>query len=269
MSEDTRNWTADGTLGPIMRKKVLEAMSSLKREGQTFVTLTGVKGEPETRFSRTVYWEPFMSGPLRSTVADRMVRERFDYTLTKKNYKDVVVAYQAECERLAESRPVRDERREPEEEAEAKKVVAEITAEREAEQSKKDAVKERVRELAPAGTTRVIVAELKEDNSDSMTDYFSNTTVRSVAIGFSSKNREDFRLLHEAARRFSGTACYYTESGDKLEERRDNYSMGAGNYLTDHGWDGAGSGWVIKSRDIGGGWWTVDEIELAGEKVNA
>ena len=42
-------------------------------------------------------------------------------------------------------------------------------------------------------------------------------------------------------------------------ERRDNYSMGKGNYLSDHGWDGAGTGWVVKSYALPAKWASLTE----------
>lgn len=47
---------------------------------------------------------------------------------------------------------------------------------------------------------------------------------------------------------------YAVVNGDeyaKITEHRDNYSMGGGNYLSDHDWDRGGTGWVIRSVDVG------------------
>lgn len=165
--------------------------------------------------------------------------------------------------------------------------------------------------LKPANAQAVIVAELREDDSDMMTDYFASHTTRTVAIGFRTGSREDFRQLRAAAGRFEFTAhlgpnCdqytvrsvwaadspagtafnwrkgdYYvhgalhgqtftkredaeqaiakaeplgTCDGVALEyiigkesiEHRENYSMGAGNYLGLSKY----SGWIVRSREL-------------------
>jgi hypothetical protein len=59
---------------------------------------------------------------------------------------------------------------------------------------------------APKGATRVVVAELNEDTSDSMSDYHGHRTSRSVVIGFSTLARESFPVLRKAAALFPPTA---------------------------------------------------------------
>ena len=73
-----------------------------------------------------------------------------------------------------------------------------------------------------------------------------------------SKLREDFRALRAAAATFGPTKDLGPEAPKDIEHR-DNYSMGRGNYLSDHGWDGMGTGWVVKSYDIGNDFWHVTE----------
>lgn len=60
--------------------------------------------------------------------------------------------------------------------------------------------------LKPANAQALIVAELREDDSDMMTDYFAAHTTRTVAIGWRTGSREDFKQLRKAAGRFEFTA---------------------------------------------------------------
>ncbi len=100
----------------------------------------------------------------------------------------------------------------------------------------------------PADAAALIVAELDEDTSDSMTDYFAHDTIRRVAIGWRTGRREDFRQLRRAAGLFPETRHLGPDAPDNVEHR-DNYSMGGGNYLkagSSH-W----SGWRVVSERIG------------------
>lgn len=270
--------------GPIQVKRVNKAISSLDWEGKTFYTAhRGFLGDPvdpdDLKYATTEIFLGREKGPLRTDAAANEIGEKWDWTITKKNAALVIKDFEEATVQYAKDRPVRDERRTREEDAEIKVVVAEHDAVQKAARAIEQSVTERVKALAPANAEAVIVAQLKEDTSDSQTDYFSNKTERSVAIGFRTGKREDFKQLHRAAASFPETAHLgsqealdtwveekYGEHGyggyiaEKAGEHRDNYSMGAGNYLSDHGWDGSGSGWVIKSYTLDAGWWTVTEI---------
>lgn len=167
--------------------------------------------------------------------------------------------------------------------------------------------------LKPANAQALIVAELKEDDSDIMTDYHASHTTRTVAIGWRTGSREDFRQLRKAAAQFEPTEGYgpgcdrytvhsiwtedvpksadwgrYVRKGDYYVhgalhgktyvtreaaekaiaeaeplgacdgvalayaisqasiEHRENWSMGAGNYLGDSKY----SGWIVRSREL-------------------
>jgi hypothetical protein len=77
-----------------------------------------------------------------------------------------------------------------------------------------------------------------------------------VAIGWRFTAREDFRALHAAAAAFPETAHLGTPGED---EHRDNYSMGAGNYLSDHGGAHSGTGWVVRSAGLPCRWVSLTE----------
>jgi hypothetical protein len=59
--------------------------------------------------------------------------------------------------------------------------------------------RERLKTLIPADVKAVIVAELHEDDSDSMTDYYSYTTKRTVILGFSGHTKDLFSEMRKYA----------------------------------------------------------------------
>lgn len=94
----------------------------------------------------------------------------------------------------------------------------------------------------PAGAQAVIIAELHEDKCDMMSDYFNSQVVRTVAIGWRTGSKEDFRQLRRAAAGWSETAHLDAANA----ERRENYSMGKGNYLATSSY----SGWHVRSYPV-------------------
>lgn len=277
-----------------MRKSVEKVLGSFKMEGSSFYQARrGFKGDPVDPEDLHGYVTSILIGPRRGKddpakvehlerclTAEEAVKNRFDYTLTKANYKDVIEAYEFGVAACAKDRPVIDERRTRSEDEELQKVLADRSAKDRADRAVKDAIADEVRSLAPVGSTHVIVAQLKVDKSDIQTDYFHNQTVRTVVIGFQSTGRTDFRKLHRAAAQFPETAhlgdqealtawllagngwgergCGYVD--EHAGEHRDNFSMGSGNYLSDHGYDGSGSGWRVSTVDLGGSYPSVTEI---------
>jgi hypothetical protein len=124
---------------------------------------------------------------------------------------------------------------------EAEQIVDEKRKERQTEQEHNEQLKaigkERLQTLIPADTKAVIIAELHADESDSMTDYFSYKTVRTVILGFSNHTKDFFSEMRKYAFNFEETAHLAIEN--KEYEHREKYSMGAGYYLGKslyHGW---------------------------------
>ncbi len=236
--------------GPVQWKKLAKAVAALQWEGQSHDELTGVTGQSEDRHS---YVTPFSGVRAEVAALDLAIHVKYDNQVTRDNAAQVTADYLASLTEARKSRPVDDKRRTPAEDAALRAKLAEADAAYQAERQAADDLMAKVMAKAPAWATALIVAEYHVDRSDPMTDYFANATTRSVAIGFRSGKREDFRQLHAAAAAFAETA------GVKFEERRDNYSMGKGNYLSDHGWDGAGSGWVVKSYPLPARWANLTE----------
>jgi hypothetical protein len=259
-----RSWTNPGPgsthIGPRQAKDLQKAVQDLHWEGRTHDELTGVINGAEHLSSYVATMSPVRAEVL---ALDEAIRESFGYTVTKANLRDVIAAYEAALPRARESRPVQDSRRTQEEDA---AITAKMNRQHEAHEAKQaghDALLAQVLAKAPAGTGALIVAEYVVDNSDPMTDYFSNQTRRQVAIGFRSGSREDFRQLHAAAAAFTETAQV------EFTEHRDNYSMGGGNYLSDHGWNGAGSGWVVKSLALPARWAQLTEDAIPERQAPA
>ena len=234
-------WVADG-LGPIQAKRVQEAIKGLRSEGRTHVRLTGVVGDPESEH-RSTYWSPMY--PMRDDVdeAEQDVIRRYGH-LTPANHKDVIAALKEATVAARGSAPVVDERITPDEHAERDGAMARRNAEQAAKQQARQAAWDAVVAKAPAGAQAVIVATEQEDASDMMTDYFSSKTLRAVAIGWRFSKRESFEEMRGAAASFEPTANLATPRA----ERRETYSMGAGNYLGQNPkW---GSGWNVKSYPL-------------------
>lgn len=124
---------------------------------------------------------------------------------------------------------------------EAKQKKQKINEEAEKERIRAEEVKKigRVRfaEIFPDNAQAVIVARLKQDESDIMTDYHASSTQRTVILGFSTHKRDIFSEMRKYASNFEETA-YLSEFNEKYEHR-EKYSMGAGYYLGEskyHGW---------------------------------
>ncbi len=274
-------WTVDGA-GPIQLKRVTDLLSTLHGVARSTVELHGVTGAEEWSIVRRRF---ALTGPYtrdETTAATEAidalgeaVGERFGWRVTRENAREIVEALAAAVAQGEKLRPVEDHRTTAEQEAadhaEREQVAKVAEAERERERAAGEA------RLAPIlakakGAAALIVAEYHVDTSDLMSDYHANKTTRTVAIGARYGRREDFRQLHAAAARFAETAHLASEAtlrawlaerspgadlgyiAKDAGEHRENYSMGRGNYLSDHGWDGAGTGWVVKSWPLGNEW---------------
>ena len=92
-------------------------------------------------------------------------------------------------------------------------------------------------EIFPEDAQAVIVARLRQNESDSYTDYYAYSTQRTVIIGFSKHKRDIFSEMRKHASNFEETA-YLAEFNEEYEHR-EKYSMGDGYYLGEskyHGW---------------------------------
>ena len=101
--------------------------------------------------------------------------------------------------------------------------------------------------LTPSWAKAYILAEWREDESDSQSDYFFSRTTRRVVLAFSKHTRNLFPEMRKAAALFPETAHLVTEG----EEHREDYFGGAGFYLG--GKRGKWSGWIVRKHSIWGG----------------
>ena len=104
--------------------------------------------------------------------------------------------------------------------------------------------RKRLAEIFPEDAQAVIVARLRQNESDSYTDYYSYSTQRTVIIGFSKHKRDLFSEMRKHAPNFEGTA-YLAEFNEDYEHR-EKYSMGDGYYLGESKY----SGWIIEKTPI-------------------
>ncbi|MCL2650760.1 MAG: fusion protein [Candidatus Azobacteroides sp.] len=114
--------------------------------------------------------------------------------------------------------------------------------EQERKEQLKSIGKERLQNLMPADTKAVIIAELHEDDSDSMTDYFGYNIIRTVILGFSAHTKDMFSELRKYALNFAETA-HLAEVSEKYEHR-EKYAGGEGYYLGESKYHG----WIIKKE---------------------
>lgn len=96
----------------------------------------------------------------------------------------------------------------------------------------------------PTDAQALIIACLKQDESDSQTDYFASSTVRTVILGFSKHKKDIFSEMRKYASNFEETA-YLAEHNEDYEHR-EKYSMGKGYYLGESYYHG----WIIKKAPI-------------------
>ncbi len=93
----------------------------------------------------------------------------------------------------------------------------------------------------PEGVKALIIAELMEDDSDTMSDYFASHSTKVIILAFSTHTRDLFPEMRKAALNCPDTAYLATEG----EEHREKYSMGEGYYI-----GARRSGWRISKLII-------------------
>jgi hypothetical protein len=92
------------------------------------------------------------------------------------------------------------------------------------------------------GAKSLIVAELKEDRSDLMTDYFHSVTLTTVILGPSKSGRNSFKELRKLASLSNVQEIAALAMAIEKYEHRENYTGGARYYLGENRY----SGWQIR-----------------------
>jgi len=153
-------------------------------------------------------------------------------------------------------------------------LLQEAQQKKKAEQEEAEKEKVRVEEVKKIGRLRmiaifpenaqaVIVARLKQNESDSQTDYYASSVQRTVILGFSTHKRDIFSEMRKHAPNFEGTA-YLAEFNEDYEHR-EKYSMGDGYYLGESKY----SGWIIEKTPIYKRENTIEELAYtAGNEDN-
>lgn len=127
----------------------------------------------------------------------------------------------------------------------------------------KEIGRKRFAEIFPEDAQAVIVARLKQDESDSQTDYYASSTQRTVILGFSKHKKDLFSEMRKHASNFEETA--YLADYNEEYEHREKYSMGDGYYLGESKY----SGWIIEKVPVYERKRTIEEFALtAGHDDN-
>ncbi|GAB6122538.1 fusion protein [Dysgonomonas termitidis] len=108
----------------------------------------------------------------------------------------------------------------------------------------KEIGRKRFAEIFPEDAQAVIVARLKQDDSDRMTDYYAHSTQRTVILDFSKHKRDIFSEMRKHAPNLEETA-YLAEFNEDYEHR-EKYSMGDGYYLGESKY----CGWIIEKVKV-------------------
>lgn len=227
--------------GPRQTKRVTEAVRALEWRGKTHIQITGVIGGEEHRAELT---QPFGEPSAEASAALYAIGEQFGWRITSDNCGAIVAALEEATRNLV--LPVEDFRRTVDEAAQLQTARQRDEQGRDTQRQRVEASRAAILAKRPAGAEALILAELDQDDSDSMTDYHNHRTTRVVAIGWRTGKREDFRQLHKAAAGFPETAHLGPDAPADVEHR-ENWSMGSGNYLK-AGHDDA-SGWRVVSRE--------------------
>lgn len=153
-------------------------------------------------------------------------------------------------------------------------LLQEAQQKKKAEQNESEKERQRVEEVKTIGRKRfaeifpedalgVIVARLRQNESDSQTDYFAHSTQRTVILGFSKHKRDLFSEMRKHAPNFEETA-YLAEYNEDYEHR-EKYSMGDGYYLGESKY----CGWIIEKVPVYKRESTIEEFAYtAGDEDN-
>ena len=121
----------------------------------------------------------------------------------------------------------------------------------------------RFTEILPDNAQAVIVARLKQNESDSQTDYYASSVQRTVVLGFSTHRRDIFSEMRKHASNFKETV-YLAEYNEDYEHR-EKYAMGDGYYLGESKY----CGWIIEKIPVYKRESTIEEFAYtAGDEDN-
>lgn len=96
----------------------------------------------------------------------------------------------------------------------------------------------------PLNAKSIIVGILKQNESDSQTDYFGCSTEKTVYLAYSSHKRDLFDEMRKASLNCDETKFLF--DAPEEYEHREKYSMGSGYYLGGHRY----SGWEVRKISV-------------------
>lgn len=207
-----------------------------KAEGATFTLFGGAEPMSRDRLTLTLASESGVISEVSENIAAPMIYRA----------RHVPPISEAEAADLWERAKVAQ--------AETRRRIAEEQA---AAANAREKAKADLAQIAPPWAQAAIVAELQQDDSDSMTDYYGHKTTRTVVIGWSRHTRDLFAEMRKAAATFAETADLATAPASA--EHREKYSMGAGFYLK-NGYRHS-SGWCVKKARLS--WLNVAGLEFS------
>ena len=108
--------------------------------------------------------------------------------------------------------------------------------------------REILKSVTPEGCSYVVVAEYKEDRSNSMIDYYGTTTAQVVVLGFSKHGRRLFSEMRKFAAVSDIEEVRMLAAKNTEFEHREDYTGGGGLYLKDG--PRYSTGWSIHKRSI-------------------
>lgn len=181
-------WTSKA--GPRHNKAVNAALNAMKWRGQTHVEITD--------YGRRELVSPMQEPTESCQMVMDAIGEKYGYEITAENYRAIVADLEAATASLTlpeeDCRTTDTERAERQQRLEAQRRESEELAASAAILAKR-----------PSWAEAVIVAELHEDDSDSMSDYHNHKVTRRVVIGWRKGKRESFPQLRKAAAQFEPT----------------------------------------------------------------
>jgi hypothetical protein len=97
----------------------------------------------------------------------------------------------------------------------------------------------------PTDATHIIIAELKEDHSDLMTDYYHAITKQIIYLAYSTHKRDLFSEMRKAAIKFDETKHLAIAPADDVEQK-EKYTGGYGYYLGESRY----RGWIVSKARL-------------------
>jgi len=248
-----KKWTNDpvNPAGKIQCNRVNKAISAISWEHNTTRTLSGIIGKKQTPGGP---YEPDCEHEMCSSIlcgggtrpdvlkVQEEIGERYNWTVTKDNAKNVIADLEAALPALIAARPTKDERETQEQHDER---VKQDAIEREQSENTRALRDKAVRDAFEAqygepGTlvqvptgAQAVCARLCFDNSDSMSDYSDSHATLGVplllAITYGKAQTE--AVARAVVSRFPELAAM------EFDWKTEKWSMGHGNYLTSNGVD--------------------------------